>query len=776
MIIQHNLMANFNQRILGINAKQKSQSMERLSSGYKINRAADNAAALTISEKMRAQIRGLTRAADNALDGISYVQVADGAINEMQAMGQRIRELCVQAANDTNVEADREAIQEEINSLTTEIDRICEQTEFNTIKIWHTPYVPNVTGTPREMKIWNDVDSNGNIIYGGILWGEDRFTWNEIDNGLYDSATNTFHAGEYQLSVPVVKFEPLTDTYVKTGDSTTLNLVVSEEGTTPPELYRECSWSANDSGIIMDGVLYEWSDLEDQNHLKTFDPSNIQPSKTYGFNTYNGTHVWFTIANDSEDLNDVINGINGDSLNDLSWKTKFVTDPTQTAITISMKDNITITESNKDNITTYYTIKADDTGVWMENANGTNLGTETWAQLNLEDSNGRFQPDHNITYHSYYNDGSTPDDHNDAAHTGGWEYTTGAGGYNSTVIPGIDFQFSVLQEAAKESVISGLNNARVSTTISTPSKITGNTGNTSGKLSYSSGSASLNFDFHKDFGRNFDDVSDTLGSASIDGSSTYFKLNISNGTTSDEFTSSQAVSTTRSTIENLLNNSGGSFSLNFSDGKGNRITTTYQVTALTTTEKTAIASGNKNLADFVDSVMNDLTSGTITAQANGAATQTYNGKANSAGNTGRYTNFTTEIVFNRKVMLQIGANSEQSMELKYRVLNRGALGLSGIDVSSYSSASGSLANVDQAMAILSEERSKFGAYQNRLEHVIAVNKNTAENLQSAESSLRDADMADEIIKFSKSNILEQAGISILAQVNKASEGILQLLQ
>ena len=127
-------------------------------------------------------------------------------------------------------------------------------------------------------------------------------------------------------------------------------------------------------------------------------------------------------------------------------------------------------------------------------------------------------------------------------------------------------------------------------------------------------------------------------------------------------------------------------------------------------------------------------------------------------------------------MLQIGANSEQSMELKYRVLNRGALGLSGIDVSSYSSASGSLANVDQAMAILSEERSKFGAYQNRLEHVIAVNKNTAENLQSAESSLRDADMADEIIKFSKSNILEQAGISILAQVNKASEGILQLLQ
>ena len=115
MRVAHNLMSNFTARQLNINTNVKSKSAERLGSGYKINRASDNAAGLSISEKMRGQIRGLEQASRNVQDGISLCQVADGALAEVSEMMQRITELSVQAANDTNTEMDREAIQKEIN-------------------------------------------------------------------------------------------------------------------------------------------------------------------------------------------------------------------------------------------------------------------------------------------------------------------------------------------------------------------------------------------------------------------------------------------------------------------------------------------------------------------------------------------------------------------------------------------------------------------------------------------------------------------------------------
>ena len=123
MVVQHNLTAMNANRQLGITTGAQAKSSEKLSSGYKINRAGDDAAGLTISEKMRSQVRGLNKASDNAQDGISLIQVAEGALNETHSILQRMNELATQAANDTNTTADRTAIQQEINQLAPEIGR-----------------------------------------------------------------------------------------------------------------------------------------------------------------------------------------------------------------------------------------------------------------------------------------------------------------------------------------------------------------------------------------------------------------------------------------------------------------------------------------------------------------------------------------------------------------------------------------------------------------------------------------------------------------------------
>ena len=131
MVVQHNLSAMNTNRQMGVVTDALQKSTEKLSSGYKINRAADDAAGLSISEKMRSQIRGLNKASDNAQDGISLIQVAEGALNETHSILQRMNELATQAANDTNTSVDRQSIKDEIEQLNEELDRISTTTQFN---------------------------------------------------------------------------------------------------------------------------------------------------------------------------------------------------------------------------------------------------------------------------------------------------------------------------------------------------------------------------------------------------------------------------------------------------------------------------------------------------------------------------------------------------------------------------------------------------------------------------------------------------------------------
>lgn len=166
MIVQHNMVAANNSRLLNNNVKIGISSTEKLASGYRINRAADDAAGLSISEEMRSQIRGLNQGSLNSAQGENFLQIADGALNEVHNMLHRIRELAVQASNDTNVAADREAIDIEVQAIKDEIDKIGAETEYNTIPVFrgekthHKKFIPSVSGTFFQL-MGSDVSNTG---------------------------------------------------------------------------------------------------------------------------------------------------------------------------------------------------------------------------------------------------------------------------------------------------------------------------------------------------------------------------------------------------------------------------------------------------------------------------------------------------------------------------------------------------------------------------------------------------------------------------------------
>ena len=191
MVVQHNMQAMNANRMLNITTTQQSKSTEKLSSGYRINRAADDAAGLSISEKMRKQIRGLDQASTNAQDGVSAVQTAEGALTEVHSMLQRMNELAVQAANGTNSESDRQSIQDEIDQLTTEIDRVAETTKFNETYLLKG----NAAGNVKDMKVAaHDAGLAGKLTDNG----NGTYTF-ALDEALKDGDKVTIAGKEYTI-------------------------------------------------------------------------------------------------------------------------------------------------------------------------------------------------------------------------------------------------------------------------------------------------------------------------------------------------------------------------------------------------------------------------------------------------------------------------------------------------------------------------------------------------------------------------------------------------
>ncbi|MFZ5987152.1 MAG: flagellin [Bacillota bacterium] len=239
MRINNNMMALNAHRQLKVNSFSQEKSLEKLSSGYRINRAGDDAAGLSISEKMRAQIRGLNQASRNAQDGISLIQTAEGALQETHAILQRMRELAVQAANDTNVTKDRSAIKLELNDLAAEITRIGEKTQFNTQDLLTGSLSNKVIqigankGETLTISIANMRATAIGVPSGSLLVNTTTNLGKNID--LINSAINTVSAERAKLGAKQNRLEHT----IKNLDNTAENLQASESRIRDVDMAKE---------------------------------------------------------------------------------------------------------------------------------------------------------------------------------------------------------------------------------------------------------------------------------------------------------------------------------------------------------------------------------------------------------------------------------------------------------------------------------------------------------------------------------------------------------
>jgi flagellin len=608
MRINHNIQALNAYRNLSQTMGQTSKSLEKLSSGLRINRAADDAAGLAISEKMRSQIRGLEMAERNTLDAISLIQTGEGALNQTHEILQRMRELSVQAGNGTLEDQDRQAIQNEIDQLTFEIDRIADTTQFNQKKL--------LSGSEKGIAF---ADANsGQIQYTG----DNRFEGLVVAEptspaqAVFDFDKTFANLDKADLNGKTFKING--ETYeIDIDDSGSIGI---DNGNIAIVL---------DSSVWNDNPSDEAAMKGNLDYFMTQFKSAIEKSpKEFS--------VAITPAADADPaVDDLTSGkLTLTTLKDMSPKEAD-----------TMKIDVT---------------NGPDAGVKVLDPTDP-AGTGTATSFVADKSAGDAQP--------------------------------------------VSLQFNKVPEDGDELKIDEL-------------VITFNS-DSSDEYSYdgSQGTVTINTD-GKDLFAVLNEVNSALGKAKLDD------------------------------VNDLVP------SLSSHEVVGN--------TLIVTTDRT------DDGKDFEDAFTNGLEIGILS--------KNYEANKNKA----------------LELDMQIGANDSEVLTFSLGVMDAAKLGLArrsdgtylttgvnaerGVDVTSTEAARMAITRIDEAIRLVSEERSKLGAIQNRLEHTTTNLQTANENLTSAESRIRDADMAKEMTTFTKNNILNQAGQAMLAQANQLPQGILQLLK
>lgn len=795
MRIRNNLAAMYASSNIKKTQNRLINSTERLSSGFKINRAADDAAGLSISEKLRSQIRGLQKAQKNIQDGMSYCNVADGALNEVHSILDRIKELSVQAASDTYTDEDRKIIDAELQQLNKEVNTIFKDTEFNTVKIWQEAYVPDTGGNAKDFELYNVKDSAGSY-YGGISYMSHRYSWQDLGIG-WDDSTKTFTQDKvYNINSSIlINDGSSTDDDIFTNAHFTL---VTTAGTGPEKIKKTYDWSADNSGIYIDGVQTRGRNSHEGN--TTWAAMGLTAGQhvdggDYSFEYY-GTEVSFSVPDGGDDWDDFLSGINN-SLMNLDWHSvesgayaKQVINGTNTI------DRININSTNKNYIANdnyAYTIKADETGVWMANgasaastfAKNSGIATfKSWESLGIKSWGIDVNGNPNSKTDSMPSAGA---DNNSGAYyvtLGTDDYT-----YNNR---DFYFTFEIDKQGSRAAVISDLNNTTYSNLgIVAPTSLTASVASSSsGKFGMTGRFAKVSFLTQRDnLGRAFASSNESIGNGVLSEEAGKYVMTFNGGyrmtsiKDSTEFKNDlkQAIMEKKYTLERSLNSTAvppqtvdpsaslglGSYSLQFRNGSDS-VGITINLNNLTYGDTNDI---DALIADSMSRVMNDST---INIRADGQAYQNIRINQN---NVLEKTTMNSTVVdgFKLTLNIQAGASSNDFVPINYDYMRLGTIGMKGTNVLTRDSAELTLTAVDKAIDKVSEQRSVFGAATNRLEHALKVNQINEENMQAAESRIRDTDIAKEMMEYTKNNILLQIGQSIMAQANQNASGVLQLL-
>ncbi len=619
MVVQHNLAAANAGRMLGITAVSIAKTTEKLSSGFRVNRAADDAACLSISEKMRRQIRGLTQASLNVQDGISMVQTADGALAEVSDMLQRMNELTIKAANGTMTFDDRGYIQAEVEQLKSEIDRIGATTKFN------------------EKSLFTGLDTNP-YIHSDALKTTCNTALSSALSSLSLSETPTFtenEDGTYNLSI---------------GKSGNLGKTINDGGSikTISNVTRRIELARNDMKCLYDSsgkLVYE----------------NIQ-YKYYGSSA--------TVKDEDKHLSDEQN-------------MEFI---------LKLSEENSIDELVNSHKYYAYTPVTDTLVKTPDVSYGSKVGGHTlWAKSGI-DSNG----------HSYFEIRKTADpdtyyktengENLRFTHLGNNHWVTNATLYDSS-----GFKW----EAGDEFINTLMHDNR-------------------NYVYYNSG-ADL-FAIMGQYGYNYDGkhllyTDATLTYVTADA----FKyVDVPNTITKDD---------AKALIDSKISDALAGTS--FKDADGNELD--YRVISK--------SGGNYNISFF----------------AKGTNPQS---DSNS-----------------KLIDIQAGSEGSDASKIKigFEKIDSRSLAIDSVDVTTQNTASESIDPISSAIQSISKMRSKYGAYQNRMEHAIRNLDNVVENTTVAESAIRDTDMSSEMVEFAKKQILMQVGQTMLAQANMNNQSVLALL-
>lgn len=788
MVVAHNLLAMNANRQFNINTNLKAKSTEKLSSGYKINRASDDAAGLSISEKMRWQIRGLNRGSKNIQDGISLTQVADGALNEVHSMVHRIRELAIQSANGTNSDEDRAYIQEEVKQIKKEISRTFNTTDFNGMEIFRTPYTLGVSGEPTDIKMFNTSQSSDISARGGFIFDNRRYTWGElgakVSNGIFteDFAYKATGANGETIELEAKKGDSVNDVkryYQVTSD---------QEG-----IYVNNKPAARWEGTSASG---KWASV----NQVSFDDN------TYSF-LYNGVDISFTVE-DGDDIETIINNLNPDSIT--SERTMYYTaevsgGSNEVAVNIVSwigADDmfLDVTEANKYEIADYqYAFLADDSGLTIKQISGDDGITHrkvAWSDFKNINTGEEFR----FNDWGLEDEGTNPQTFSSEATYSYKDITT------ADLEKPLYLTFTVKDEASKEAIFYAFNNKEiVGLSIHAPLKAGGNTDNSNVSIEHS---GCETFEFQRDvLGRTFDEsVSSIEGdiNRSRDYSGTVSSyIETENGYVVDKIYRlyTNNYSYTNSDGDTVMTTQGIQH-IDMRDGvidsEGNIVDTTTYGTPVSfivtnadgTTSLYSTQFDNESIVFTHGSAHIDVTYNNTTDTSDGSnnsnvridiiPTREAYGRAFPLWDKKAYsyrTDYDAVAVppQNKSLWIQAGSQQDNGIELEWSGMTLSSIGLGGANVSTQDGALRTLGKCDKAIEKVSEARSTFGAYQNRLEHSFNVNSFTAENLQASESRIRDTDMAEEMVRYTKQNILEQAVMSMLSQANQSQQGVLSLL-
>lgn len=775
MIINHNLASLNTLNALSKNESATNSALQKLSSGLQINTAADDAAGLAISEKMRGQISGLDKASDNAQDGISLTQTAEGALSETTSILQRMRELAVQSSNDTTTDSDRTACEDELTQLKSEIDRISSTTQFNTKNLLDGSLAAGsskTVGTKLESVALKTAATQGTAVGGALTISTDSpITISSANDQLALSVdggstqTITIANGSYTKASDLVS---AINTAI--GNNTSLAGKVTAEVNSAGALQFVSASTGTTSSVAVSAVGSDTTltdlKLDSGNLVKT---DGVAATTTVSGGTH-GTATGgvtitdayaagvtsdqvLTLAVDSNAAATLtIPGVSGG----YASANAYVTAVNDTiAATSNLKGKVTASLDSNNHLV--FTSATTGTGSKVTVA-GTNVGTVMGSNSTSGKVTGNVALD------------ATQD------------ITTGTNDTLTLTVDGGGAQSITLA--------SGTNIAAADIVADINTKIAANT-SLAGKVTASLDGSNQLVLTSTNTGTNSGVTVSGNALATVVGTAT------AGAGTSGTITNATGTGTTApTTLVSLADADGNAYGVK----SGNQVNISVLVGGAQKTATLAVTSTTtlQDVADKIQDAIGGTSSVTIkdnkiqiTGQAgtaNAVSDLTLSVQTSATDTTATAKNFSSDLSAytetqaatdtreDGSLTFQIGANQNQTMTVDINAMDTEALALSSVDVSTQANAESAITVIDNAINKVSSERSKLGAYQNRLEHTINNLTTTSENMTSAESRIRDVDMAAEMAEYQKNSVLQQAAQAMLAQANQQPQQVLSLLK